>query len=101
MTQTLFFELYFTGEYVDIPEYMQNAMKRYVLDGIQPGDFLTAVITNNLREAVNRADATNLPLLRTYVRWFYNVAPGNCHGSPQHMRDWIASRTAENAPNQS
>lgn len=101
MTKTLFFELYFTGEYADIPVHMQEAMKRYVLEGVEPGDFLTAVITNNLRNAVNRADAVNLPLLKTYVRWFYNVAPGNCHGSVEEMKTWIASRTTEDAPNQS
>lgn len=100
MTKALFFELYFTGEYADIPQRMQDAMTRYVLEGVQPGDFLTAVITNNLRDAVNRADAINLPLLKTYVRWFYNVAPGNCHGSVKHMQEWIASRS-EDAPNQS
>lgn len=91
-SRKLFFELYFTGEYADIPEHMQAAMRRYVLEGVEPGDFLTAVITNNLRDAVNRADAVNLPLLRTYVRWFYNVAPGNCHGSPADMHEWMEKR---------
>lgn len=81
----------FDGEYEAIPEDMRQAMKRYVLEGRETGDFLTAVICNDLQRAVSRADLKNLPLLQTYVRWFYNVAPSDCHGSAQHMRDWIAS----------
>lgn len=81
----------FDGEYEAIPEDMRQDMKRYVLEGRETGDFLTAVICNDLRQAVSRADLKNLPLLQTYVRWFYSVAPSDCSGSVQHMRDWIAS----------
>lgn len=83
---------WFTGEYACIPEYMQAALKRYLIDRIPPGDFLTAVITNDLRGAVNRADGENLPLIPTYVRWFYNRAPGISHGSPQHLENWLADK---------
>jgi hypothetical protein len=86
----LFFDLYFTGEYASIPENMQNALKRYVLDGIKPGNFLTAVLHNDLFDAVGRADSVNLPLLPVYVRWLYNVAPGGCWGSKENVAAWLA-----------
>ena len=95
--KTMVAEIEFTGQYADIPAHMQEAIRRYVLQGLRPGDFLTAVITNNLREAVGRADAENLPLLKTYVQWFYNVAPGSCSGSPEIMREWMAEQSKNNA----
>ena len=87
----------FKGDYAQIPEYMQAALRRYVLQGIKPGDFLTAVICNDLRNAVGRADAVNLPLLKLYVQWFYNVAPGACWGSLENMNEWINARNQESA----
>lgn len=86
----LFFELYFTGEYAAIPERMQEALKRYVLESVKPGDFLSAVLSNNLHGAVSRADSENLPLLPLYVRWLYNVAPSDCWGSSENVKAWLA-----------
>lgn len=85
----------FDGEYAKIPEHMQQALRRYVLEGIAPGDFLTAVICNDLRNAVNRADAHNYPLLRTYVLWLHNVPPGSCWGSPANMEEWMRARVTD------
>lgn len=80
---------WFEDSYAAIPARMQNAIRRYILEGIIPGSFLQAVICNNLRDAVNAADDENLPLLRRYVQWFYNIAPANCHGSKEKMLAWI------------
>lgn len=85
----------FDGGYEKIPEHMQAALRRYVLEGIKPGDFLTAVICNDLRNAVGRADGENLPLLSLYVMWLYNIAPGSCWGSPEAMAKWMAERQAD------
>ncbi len=89
-TKTPLFDLYFTGEYDKIPLHMQEALTRYVVDRVAPGNFLQAVISNDLRDACGRADADNLQLLPTYVKWFYNVAPGGCWGSPENYKAWLA-----------
>ena len=89
------FEVSFNGQYADIPAHMQDAIRRYVIQGYKPGDFLTGVITNNLRQAVGHADETNLPLLKTYVQWFYNEAPGSCWGSVQAMNEWMTERSKD------
>lgn len=65
----------FDGDYAKIPVHMQDSIMRYALKRIKPGDFLTAVICNDLRGAVNLADATNFPLIKTYVQWFHNCCP--------------------------
>lgn len=87
----------FNGEYAQIPQHMQLALRRYVLEGIKPGDFLTAVICNDLRNAVFRADDENYPLLKLYLQWFYNISPESCWGSPEKMGAWMHERAAENS----
>ena len=39
------------------------------------GSFLTAVVENNLDEAVGKADSVNVRALPIYVKYFYNYAP--------------------------
>ena len=85
-------EEWFTDEYSEIPSHMQDAIQRYIIDCSAPGDFLRAVVENNLRRAVGSADAVNLPLLPLYVKFFYNRAPAGCHGSPQAVAAWLSSK---------
>lgn len=72
-----------------LPERMRGGVERYIERGIEPGDFLSAVIRNNLKEAVGRADDENANLLAVYVRYFYSHAPYQCWGSPERFKAWI------------
>lgn len=78
-----------------IPNYMMGAIRRYIDKGISPGHFLTAVITNDLREACGRADDINLANLPAYVAFFYNEADNRCWGSQEAMNAWMARRGLE------
>jgi hypothetical protein len=73
-----------------IPQPMHAGIVRYVMHGIKPGKFLSALFANNLREAVVGADDENLGLLIHYVRFVYNDCPSFCHGSPENFDDWIS-----------
>lgn len=72
-----------------IPEYMQGGIIRYYENRLPPGDFLTAVINNDLKEAVGRADEENRVLLHAYIMWFYNQAPGNSWGRAGAVEKWL------------
>ncbi len=72
-----------------IPARMLDAVNRYIQDGDPPGDFLTAVITNDLREAIARADDHNQINLPAYVAFLHNEAPSQCWGSPEKMKTWM------------
>lgn len=72
-----------------IPDRMMGGITRWIENGIQPGDFLWAVITNDLKDAVGRADDENLRNLPAYVSYFYNEAPAACWGSPEKAAAWI------------
>lgn len=82
----------FRGMYV--PDRMMDGITRYIDYGIPPGDFLTAIICNDLTGAVGRADDENLVNIPAYVAYFYNFAPRPCWGSVDKMKDWIRSRQA-------
>lgn len=72
-----------------IPDYMVGAIDRYIKLGVHPGDFLFAVVTNNLKEAVIAADDINLKNIPAYVSYFYNEAPSQCWGSAQKVNAWM------------
>lgn len=71
-----------------IPSYMVGGMERWIEYGIDPGDFLTAVLTNNLKEAFAKADETNRVWLENYVRFLCNHAPAGCWGSQERYDKW-------------
>lgn len=75
-----------------IPEYMHDPVMRYVVDHIQPGDFLTALMSNKLSETFARADEENVAAMNMWVKWFYNWAPSPCWGSPEKVKAWVAMR---------
>ncbi len=76
-----------------IPEYMHGGIIRYYENYIPPGDFLEAVINNDLKEACGRADETNKRCLLNYVMWFYNEAPAGSWGYQDAVHDWLMKGT--------
>lgn len=71
-----------------IPEYMVSGLVRWFVSHTKPGDFLCAVLQNDLRRACERADDTNAPILMNYMRFLYNYAPSGCWGSQDAFDSW-------------
>jgi hypothetical protein len=82
-------------DYGKLPERLQYGARRWIEHGIYPGDFLTAVIENNLTEAFSRADDGNTLHMVDIVKWWYNEAPGLCWGSKERCASWAEARAAE------
>jgi hypothetical protein len=80
-------------------EYMEGAVQRYIEHGIPPGEFLTALFNNDLKEAFRRADEANTAAMREWVIFMVNEMPAAAQGSPERVLDWIkrheAARLAE------
>ena len=72
-----------------IPDHMMDGLTRYIESGIPPGHFLRAVIINDLKEAVGRADDENVKILPAYVGYLYNEAPAGCWGSQEAFDHWV------------
>lgn len=77
----------------EIPDRMMGGLKRYVENRIPPGDFLMAVLENNLKGAVGRADDENLANLPAFVVYCYNEIPSNCWGSRAKVEGWLSGST--------
>lgn len=75
------------------PERMVRAMRRYVEHHQPVGDFLTAVLSNNLRMAFRCADDENKPLIEEYVKWAHWEIPGNAWGSREAVKAWLEKGT--------
>ena len=57
-----------------VPRYMAEQVRNYVMDGEPPGDFLQAVLENNLHQAAMRADDNNSQCLFGWA-WVLNALP--------------------------
>lgn len=73
-----------------LPDHMHQSMELYLGNGIEPGSFLYAVLTNNLKEAVGRADDINIRYLPNIVSYCYNKIPSGAWGSQEKVEAWMA-----------
>jgi hypothetical protein len=73
------------------PEYV-DGLKRYVLDYVEPGGFLRAVLENNLMGAFAKADSANLEALNNWRLVVYNYLPSDCWGDSGTVNRWCARR---------
>ena len=79
--------------YDKIPvDYMIGGMKRYIEDGILPGDFLHALLTNDLKGTFAHADETNALFIREWVMWLYNECPSVAQGSVVAVNAWVEEK---------
>ena len=78
-----------------VPKYMRPGLVAYVRERQRPGGFLRAVLENDLKMAVQTADAENLANLPAYVHYLYWCAPQSCWGSRQNVREWLSGGRKE------
>ena len=83
----------FRGMY--LTKRLHNAIARWVVDGDRPGGFLWAVLENNLKEAVGRADDEHMESLPAIVAYIYNHTPSACWGSPEEVKAWAELHAAK------
>lgn len=76
-------------DYSKLPEHMQDGTELYVEDGIEPGDFLLAVLRNDLVGAFGRADPINAASMHDWADWLFNDAPMGCWGSAAKVSAWV------------
>lgn len=69
---------------------MAEGLQGWFEQGIPVGDFLTAVLSNNLRESFGRADHINVRCLHQLVQWLYWEAPATSWGSAENVEAWGA-----------
>jgi hypothetical protein len=75
----------------NIPVETLNAIDRYVFARLPPGDFLEAVLSNNLQQTFNLADTKNREVLPAIVAYVFNHTPPQCRGNPERVDQWLNS----------
>lgn len=69
--------------------HMVGAVRRYLEQGLEPGGFLRALLSNDLRGAVMRADGVNVARIPEWVAWLENNMPTGSWGSPEAYDAWL------------
>lgn len=72
----------------------KESIDAYVAAGRPTGDFLRAVLCNDLRESIRRADENALDNLPHIVAYAYWEIPAPCWGNPERVREWSAKWSA-------
>jgi hypothetical protein len=75
-------------DYDRLPAHIRDGVRDYIERGHLPGDFLRAVIANNLSQSFGYADEINRARLFEILSFFHNEAPGQCWGTPALMAAW-------------
>jgi hypothetical protein len=71
-----------------IEDRFREALQRWIDFGIPPGGFLTAVLTNDLREAIGSGDDGAIDNIPHIVAYLYNDCPSDCWGSLEKAQAW-------------
>jgi len=75
--------------YEQLPEHIQGGMRRYVEEGIEPGSFCMAALSNDLVGAYGVADDLNTIRMHDIARWLYNDCPAGARGSTERVQKWM------------
>lgn len=78
-----------------LPQWVKDSLTRYVTDGIPTGDFLRAVLANDLQGAFGRADMGTAQVMAAIVSYVYNNVPRTMVGSYETVNDYVAYRMNE------
>ena len=73
---------------------IRQSLLRYAVDGCPVGDFLQAVLSNDLAGAAARADAGNVRVLPAIVAFVVQQLPSACWGSWRIYQAWLAWHAA-------
>lgn len=80
------------GLYCTIKESTIQTLIDYVSHRVRPGGFVTALLANDLINAVGRADRENLQALPAICTYIYNELPYTCWGSYETVGKYLKER---------
>lgn len=72
-----------------LTETSKESLYNYFVHGLEPGSFMTCVLSNDLIGAAGRADFLNIDLLGEYAKWLVNHAPYQSYGSSEAVKGWL------------
>jgi hypothetical protein len=91
--------MYDRSSYGSVPARILDILDAYAEEGRQTGDFVGAVLENNLFEAVGHADCESMAALKMIVTYVHCQMPQGCWGSPEKVKTWREKKRAERDTN--
>lgn len=85
MEQTHLYGMSFSEDFKD-------SMERYLVHGLGPGGFATAMLAHDLERALYNADVHNRKVYWAIARWVRECVPDGAHGSYDLVDDWCADK---------
>ena len=83
---------------LNIPDHTREALERYFLYALEPGGFVTSLLSNDpILDVIGRADHWNKKHLPEIVNWLYSVAPMWSWGDRNTVQDWLNKGNAYQA----
>ena len=86
------FELNSSRDSDACPEIIQEALRDYEANGHIKGDFVMAMLKNDLTNAIGRADSTNFRLIPAINCFIFNRLDSRCWGNPKKVEHWISHK---------
>jgi hypothetical protein len=86
------------NRYDRLPEHMREHARAYVEEHQPVGNFLAAVLANDLVDAFGRADADNRAAMADWAKWLWNDIPSACWGSREKVEAWLGHDEPEVEP---
>lgn len=71
--------------------WLDESLENYLMHGLEPGGFLTAVLANDLFRAVDRADYWNKTNIHNIVIEIQRVMPILSYGSYDTVNKWVVN----------
>lgn len=76
----------------DLPAHTQESLRNYILYGMHPGGFISALLAGDLFRIVTNADTTNRHYIWQITRWVMFNAPEECWGNYAKIDDWCSDK---------
>jgi hypothetical protein len=67
----------------------KQSISDYINERWQPGSFLQAVLSNDLFEAIGRADEESCQNIKPIVAWVYNNVPSKLYGTREKVNNHL------------
>jgi len=72
-----------------IPPLTEKTLRDYLLQGLSPGGFVTAMLAYDYSRALYNADQYNRQMFWAIAMWIRDNAPNGSHGSYEIVESWI------------
>ncbi len=74
-----------------IPVHLRDGLRAYLMQYVRPGDYLLAVLRNDLLDAMRRAaDTSAVFAVRSIALYLFACAPPKSYGDRDNVDHWLA-----------